>query len=74
VIGLIEIDSAASPGLFRELRPVIRSSAPAGRFAKFSGVYSAEQSGPNTEFVAADVGQLRAELQAQFMAFKARIR
>ena len=70
VIGLIEIDAAASPGMFRELRPVIRSTAPAGRLARFSGVGTAAQPGPNTEFVAADVEQLRAELQAQFVAFK----
>jgi hypothetical protein len=74
VIGFIEIDAAASPGMFRELRPVIQSVAPAGRLARFSGARCADQAATFTEIVAADSQQLRADLEAEFAALKARIR
>ena len=74
VIGFIEIDAAASPGIFRELRPVIQAVAPAGRLARFSGARCGEQTGTFTEFVAADRQQLRSDLEAEFAALKTRIR
>jgi hypothetical protein len=74
VIGLIEIDATASPGLFRELRPVIQAVAPTGRLARFSGARREEQVSTLTEFVAADCRQLRADLEAEFAVLQARIR
>ena len=73
VIGFIEINAAANPGLFRELRPVIQAVAPAGRLARYCGARCPEQTVASTEIVTANRRQLRADLDAEFAALKSRI-